>query len=205
MAAVRATATVCVLAAAMTLAACGDDDAPQPAATPTVTQKPSPTTTPAKKAQVKIKTPPFGAKVRGKPIGSHGERIAYVKVTGTATPGAPVYVSGNGDGGRERDDSSLTAPANGKWKTRVNVIGCGEETEEFIEISASIEESFGNEDRTEVEFNCEKKPAPAPAETTPAPSTPPQGSCSEIPARNFPVPPGDSRDADGDGIACETE
>ncbi len=39
-----------------------------------------------------------------------------------------------------------------------------------------------------------------------APSVPsvPSGTCSEISATNFPVPPGDPRDRDGDGIACES-
>ena len=39
-----------------------------------------------------------------------------------------------------------------------------------------------------------------------APSAPsaPSGTCSEIPQTDFPVPPGDPRDRDGDGIACES-
>ncbi len=32
----------------------------------------------------------------------------------------------------------------------------------------------------------------------------PSGTCSEIGITDFPVPPGDPRDRDGDGIACET-
>jgi len=32
----------------------------------------------------------------------------------------------------------------------------------------------------------------------------PSGTCSEIAATDFPVPPGDPRDRDGDGIACES-
>ena len=32
----------------------------------------------------------------------------------------------------------------------------------------------------------------------------PSGTCSEIGITDFPVPPGDSRDRDGDGIACES-
>lgn len=32
----------------------------------------------------------------------------------------------------------------------------------------------------------------------------PSGTCSEIPQTDFPVPPGDPRDRDGDGIACES-
>lgn len=39
-----------------------------------------------------------------------------------------------------------------------------------------------------------------------APSAPsvPSGTCSEIPQTDFPVPAGDPRDRDGDGIACES-
>lgn len=37
----------------------------------------------------------------------------------------------------------------------------------------------------------------------PAPSVP-SGTCSQIPQTDFPVPPGDPRDRDGDGIACES-
>jgi len=39
-----------------------------------------------------------------------------------------------------------------------------------------------------------------------APSAPsvPSGTCSETSQTDFPVPPGDPRDRDGDGIACES-
>lgn len=40
-------------------------------------------------------------------------------------------------------------------------------------------------------------------ESPSAPSAP-SGTCSEIPQTDFPVPPGDPRDRDGDGIACES-
>ena len=42
--------------------------------------------------------------------------------------------------------------------------------------------------------------APAP----PAAPSIPSGPCYSIPQTDFPVPPGDERDADGDGIACES-
>lgn len=41
-------------------------------------------------------------------------------------------------------------------------------------------------------------------EATPEPSAPSGGACADTPATNFPVPPGDPRDRDGDGIACES-
>ena len=47
---------------------------------------------------------------------------------------------------------------------------------------------------------AERNPAPPP----PPASSVPGGTCSEIPQTDFPVPPGDPRDRDGDGIACET-
>jgi hypothetical protein len=37
-----------------------------------------------------------------------------------------------------------------------------------------------------------------------APSAPSGGTCADTPATDFPVPPGDPRDRDGDGIACES-
>lgn len=45
--------------------------------------------------------------------------------------------------------------------------------------------------------------APPPAPKPEAPSAP-SGNCSDIAATDFPVPPGDPRDADGDGVACES-
>jgi len=47
------------------------------------------------------------------------------------------------------------------------------------------------------------------AQQMPEPSTPsapstPGGTCSDTPQTDFPVPPGDPRDRDGDGIACES-
>jgi micrococcal nuclease len=56
-------------------------------------------------------------------------------------------------------------------------------------------------------------PAPAPEpdpepemEPAPEPEVPSvqSGTCSEVGITNFPVPPGDPRDRDGDGIACES-
>jgi endonuclease YncB( thermonuclease family) len=56
-------------------------------------------------------------------------------------------------------------------------------------------------------------PAPAPernpepeAEPAPKPEAPsvPSGTCDEVGLNDFPVPPGDPRDRDGDGIACES-
>ncbi len=48
-------------------------------------------------------------------------------------------------------------------------------------------------------------PEPEPEEEA-APETPsvPSGNCSEVGITDFPVPPGDPRDRDGDGIACES-
>ena len=43
--------------------------------------------------------------------------------------------------------------------------------------------------------------APPPAAQ---PSVPSGGTCADSPVKNFPVPPGDPRDRDGDGIACES-
>jgi len=70
---------------------------------------------------------------------------------------------------------------------------------------------------------CVEEPQPPPEpEPEPAPSPPsqedddqsgggasggggvPSGTCSEIDITDFPVPPGDPRDRDGDGIACES-
>ncbi len=44
------------------------------------------------------------------------------------------------------------------------------------------------------------------AESAPDDSAPSvgEGTCAEVGETNFPVPPGDERDADGDGIACES-
>jgi hypothetical protein len=41
-------------------------------------------------------------------------------------------------------------------------------------------------------------------EAAQAPPSVPSGPCYSISATDFPVPPGDDRDADGDGIACES-
>jgi len=46
----------------------------------------------------------------------------------------------------------------------------------------------------------QQESAPAVPDTPSAPS----GSCGDISATDFPVPPGDPRDRDGDGIACES-
>lgn len=45
--------------------------------------------------------------------------------------------------------------------------------------------------------------APDP-ETSPESPAVPGGTCSDTPQTDFPVPPGDPRDRDGDGIACES-
>lgn len=45
--------------------------------------------------------------------------------------------------------------------------------------------------------------APEPDAAPDAPSVP-GGTCADTPQTDFPVPPGDSRDRDGDGIACES-
>lgn len=47
----------------------------------------------------------------------------------------------------------------------------------------------------------EAAPPPPPASE---PSVPSGGTCADTPMTNFPVPPGDPRDRDGDGIACES-
>lgn len=46
----------------------------------------------------------------------------------------------------------------------------------------------------------QRQAAPPPS----AGSSVPSGTCSEIPQKDFRVPPGDPRDRDGDGIACES-
>jgi endonuclease YncB( thermonuclease family) len=49
----------------------------------------------------------------------------------------------------------------------------------------------------------EPEAEPAPEPEPKAPSVP-SGTCSEVGINDFPVPPGDPRDRDGDGIACES-
>jgi hypothetical protein len=48
----------------------------------------------------------------------------------------------------------------------------------------------------------EAQQVPEPSE--PSTPSPPSGTCSDTPQTDFPVPPGDPRDRDGDGIACES-
>ncbi len=60
---------------------------------------------------------------------------------------------------------------------------------------------------TQPETGPSRKPKPSP-KRKPSPGGSgggaPSGTCSEIGITDFPVPPGDPRDRDGDGIACES-
>ncbi len=70
-----------------------------------------------------------------------------------------------------------------------------------------------DDDRRDRDRDEAPSPAPAPEpesepepEPEPEPDTPsvPSGTCSEVGITDFPVPPGDPRDRDGDGVACES-
>jgi len=203
---------VCLVLAASTVATgCGGGHtatltAPAPAPAPR--EEPAadrtvevPQSKPEKKRRVRITQPSSGQTVAGRPIGQVGERIAKVAVRGLAEPGSQVFVAGNGDGGRGDDWVTVDASDGGHWRARVNVIGCGDEAASEPEITAGYDEPYADEDTVALRFICEDESAPAP---TPQQQPAPRGSCDEIPARNFPVPPGDPRDGDGDGVACET-
>ncbi len=55
----------------------------------------------------------------------------------------------------------------------------------------------------EAQRRAEEEAAAAPEPEPSAPSVG-EGTCAEVGVENFEVPPGDERDADGDGIACES-
>jgi len=55
--------------------------------------------------------------------------------------------------------------------------------------------------REQAEQAEQAAPPPPPPDSPQAPSG---GTCADTPMTNFAVPPGDSRDRDGDGIACES-
>ncbi len=63
----------------------------------------------------------------------------------------------------------------------------------------ALEEQAAEEQAQEQETLPEPEEESAP-ESSPVPS----GTCSEVGIENFSVPPGDPRDRDGDGIACES-
>lgn len=148
---------------------------------------------------VHITSPADGTSLLGRPVGDIGQRIAKLRVTGTADPDAQVFVSGNGDGGRHDDWVTVQSDGRGRWRTRVNVIGCGDAQPA---ITAGYDEPNAEEAIVGLHFDCGgQETVPRGGEPPPAA---PHGSCDETPARNFPVPPGDARDADGDGIGCET-
>jgi hypothetical protein len=197
-----------VVLAASGLAGCGGSErSTPPADTQTVSAEPEITTPvtpqPKKKRRVHITAPRDGAVYDGKMIGHVGERRAVVDLKGTAEPGASIFVAGNGDGtSSNRDDATVTVDNAGRWRGTVNAYGCGPDEEGFVEITAGYDEPYADEDLVEVEVRCDPNSAPGVPVPVPAPVAP-TGPCSRIPARNFPVPPGDPRDADGDGIACE--
>lgn len=141
--------------------------------------------------------PADGTRLVGRPVNEFGQRIAKIRVAGTADPEAAVFVAGNGDGGRSDDWTTVESDADGRWRARVNVIGCRGARPV---VTAEYDEAYADQVTVRLRFDCGGH---EPGRTGSA-AAPPQGSCDEIPARNFPVPPGDARDADGDGIACET-
>jgi hypothetical protein len=51
---------------------------------------------------------------------------------------------------------------------------------------------------------ADRRAAPEAPGMEATPEAPSRGTCSDTPQTNFPVPPGDPRDRDGDGIACES-
>jgi hypothetical protein len=186
---------------------CGSSEPSHQRVTATVLSTPEPTSEapppPDRKRHVRITAPRDGAVYDGKRIG-HGQRRALVRLRGTGEPDEAVFVAGNGDGtSSSHDDATVTVSSRGRWHAAVNAYGCGPEDENYVEMTAGYDEAYADEDTIEVEIRCDSATAPSEPEPTPTPA-PPSGPCSAIPARNFPVPPRDPRDSDGDGIACET-
>jgi hypothetical protein len=169
-----------------------------------------PSTVDEDRRRVRIVSPKDGRTFDSVKIDRSGERRAVVRVRGTGEPGASVFVSGDGDGtSSDRDDATVTVGEDARWAATINVYGCGP-GEDYAEITAGYDEPYADEDSVEVRVRCRSAAAShaSPAQSSAARSNPapsaPAGTCAEIPARNFPVPPGDPRDGDGDGIACES-
>jgi hypothetical protein len=149
---------------------------------------------------VHIRRPGEGHKFNGDPYGSAGTRQVALVVRGTGEPGKHVRVSADGHGpGRS---ARVQVNYSGTWRAKIKIYGCGPDDygTGIVDLEATYKKNGFDYDSREVEIRC---PPPATQATT-APVVPAGTTCSETPMRNFPVPPGDPRDRDGDGIACET-
>lgn len=86
----------------------------------------------------------------------------------------------------------------GRWST------CDEGRERARDDDRRRRERDRERDRARSSPTPAPEPDPEP-ESEPEPEAPSvsAGTCAEVGINNFPVPPGDPRDRDGDGIACE--
>lgn len=212
----RRTAVLGVVLAAA-LVGCGDDDAASTASTGTATETttvattttaPPPTQT-LEEAQQAVDANQYAQAVTiATALGAGEANAIRRRISNRIARRILTAVRAGNLGGAKRllpqaDDypaTSLTRQARSSYKTaRSRAADRKREREQAAE-QRRDQEAAEREQRRQ-----EREQQQQPDDSLPsAPSAPSGGTCADTPQTDFPVPPGDPRDRDNDGIACES-